>query len=376
MDYRLAVYDRVFASCVRERNSGDDSMAVLFRIAFFGVVTLAVFGGAAWYVNRPAAPEEEAAGGLPVAEEAEVVSEGGPAFVRDFGEAMPSSLSLPEFAEKEFVGSDFQVGRVLEDNVAYARHYITYKSNGLKISGIMNVPKGVGPFPLLLLNHGYIDPAIYTNGRGLKREQDYLARQGYVVVHSDYRNHAESDKDPAADSQFRFGYAEDVINAIQAIKVADLPYVDAERVGMLGHSMGGGVAWRIAVTQPGLVDAYVQFAPVSADERDNFDKWIRRRQETAQAILDEHGEPSVNPEFWDNISPLTFFENVSSPVLIHHGTADDSVPLKWSERAAQELTAQGKDVTLHVYPGEPHEFIHAWGQVMQRTTAFFDEHVK
>jgi hypothetical protein len=28
----------------------------------------------------------------------------------------------------------------------------------------------------VILNHGYIDPAIYTNGRGLKREQDYLAR--------------------------------------------------------------------------------------------------------------------------------------------------------------------------------------------------------
>jgi len=120
----------------------------------------------------------------------------------------------------------------------------------------------------------------------------------------------------------------------------------------------------------------VQFAPVSADERDNFNKWIRRRPETAQAILSEHGEPNTSPEFWDNISPLTFFENITAPVMIHHGTADESVPLEWSERATAELEALNKNVTLHVYPGEPHEFIDAWPQVMLRTTEFFNQHVK
>ena len=31
---------------------------------------------------------------------------------------------------------------------------------------------------------------------------------------------------------------------------------------------------------------------------------------------------------------------------------------------------------LHVYPGEPNEFIHAWSEVMRRTTEFFDAHLK
>jgi dipeptidyl aminopeptidase/acylaminoacyl peptidase len=285
------------------------------------------------------------------------------------------ALSLIAFAEQEFKGSDFKVGRVLAENEAYTRYYITYKSGELTISGIMNVPKGEGPFPLLLLNHGHIDASIYTNGRGLKREQDYLARRGYVVIHSDYRGHADSDIDPEADRRFRLGYAEDVINAIGAVAAAKLQYVDAERVGMLGHSMGGGVAWRIAVTQPEMVDAYVQLAPVSADERDNFEKWTRRRTETARQVEEEHGTPTENPAFWDNISPVSFFRNIEVPILIHHGTADESVPLEWSERAADELQAAGKEVTLQVYPGEPHEFIDAWPQVMQRTVEFFDEHV-
>lgn len=43
--------------------------------------------------------------------------------------------------------------------------------------------------------------------------------------------------------------------------------------------------------------------------------------------------------------------------------------------AADALRAAGKDVALHVYPGEPHEFIDVWPAVMERTVAFFDSHL-
>ena len=302
-----------------------------------------------------------------VLSEPTIQTEGGPAV---------HPVSIPAFARQQFDGSDFTVGRVLADNGVYTRYYITYKSGELKISGIMNVPKGTGPFPLLVLNHGYIDPAVYTNGRGLKREQDYLARQGYVVVHPDYRNHADSDKDPTVEHGLRLGYAEDVINAIKAVRSAGLSYVDGERVGMLGHSLGGGIALTVAVAQPDLVDAIVLFAPVSADARDNFERWTTRRPEVAQAIIAEYGLSEENPRFWDDISPIKFFDQVEVPILIHHGTVDEDVPLRWSERTAQALKGVGKDVTLEIYPGEPHEFIDAWPTVMARTTDLFDRYLK
>lgn len=326
------------------------SDSVLFRTA---PETASVNGGVPVLAVRPVGDTADGVGGQPVFE----------------------PVSLPAFARQQFAGRGFTVGRVLAQNSAYTRYYITYRSGELAISGIMNVPKGEGPWPVLILNHGYIDPAVYTNGRGLKREQDYLARRGYVVIHPDYRSHAESDDDPEADRRFRLGYTEDVINVIHAVRAAGLPYVDAERIGMLGHSMGGGIAWQIAVMQPELVDAFVLLAPVSADARDNFEKWMSRRPEAAQAIVTEHGSPAENPAFWDAISPVTFFSEVAAPVMIHHGSADASVPLAWSQRAADALRAAGKDVTLQVYPGEPHEFIDAWPAVVERTAAFFDRYV-
>ncbi|MEK7584235.1 MAG: alpha/beta fold hydrolase [Patescibacteria group bacterium] len=283
---------------------------------------------------------------------------------------------LEEFSKQQFSGSDLKLGRVLDDNAAYTRYYITYQSGELTISGIMNVPKGQGPFPLLILNHGYIGPAVYTNGRGLKREQDYLARRGYVVLHPDYRNHADSTKVGNVELNFRLGYVEDVINAINAAKYSGFDFIDTSRVGMLGHSMGGGVAQTIMVTHPDLVDAFVLFAPVSSNYVDSFNKWVVSRREVAEEIRERYGSPDEFPDFWAGLSPRTYFGRVSSPVMLHHGAQDESVPLAWSERTVALLQEKEKDIIFHVYEGEKHEFIDQWPLVMQRTVDFFDEHLR
>src|SRR3989344_7053959 len=287
-------------------------------------------------------------------------------------------ISLPALMDENFNGNGLILGEVLDDNSAYTRYYITYQSGHLTISGIMNVPKGEGPWPLLVLNHGYIDPEIYTNGRGLKREQDYLARRGYVVMHPDYRNHAESDDDPRYELDLRLGYVEDVINAVYAARASGLPFLDASRVGMLGHSMGGGITLNVLAVQPDLVEAAVLFAPVSSDYRDNFEKWTRGGETgrgRAARIIEAYGAPEDNPEFWREVSVRNFFDRMNVPIMNQHGNADESVPLAWSQATHDALLSAGKDSQLFVYDGEPHEFINAWPQVMQRTVEFFDKQV-
>lgn len=289
---------------------------------------------------------------------------------------LASPISIPTLQQKKYDGRDFTVGKVLEENQSYIRYYVTYSSDDLTISGIMNVPKGTGPFPLAILNHGYIDPAVYTNGRGLRREQDYLARQGFVVIHSDYRNHAQSSKDPDSELNIRIGYIEDVINLIYAVKAANLSYIDSDKIGMLGHSMGGGVAQGVMVSQPGLVDAFVLYAPVSMDVRESFNRWTKTRPEVAKAIIDMHGSPESSREFWDNISPITFIQNIQSPVLIFHGTSDADVPIDWSRRTRDALVVANKSVELIEYPGQPHEFTTTHTDFMRRTTDFFKTNLK
>ena len=291
----------------------------------------------------------------------------------------PHEVSLQALMAKRYDGRGLRVGRVRASTSAYTRHFVTYQSGKLTISGILNVPAGDGPFPVLVLAHGYIDPAIYTNGRGMMREQDYLARRGYVVLHVDYRNHAQSDDDPRADRQLRLGYTEDVINAVLAVKTSPLPYLDGDQVGLMGRSLGGGVLYNALVAQPGLVDAAVAFAPVSSDTVDNFNKWIRGdgdRRDLSRRIISAYGSPEDNPEFWRNASPRPFFDRVTEPVLIHHGTADDTCPIRWSRATLGALQAAGADARLVTYDGEQHAFGPQWPLSMRRTVAFFKQHLR
>lgn len=290
----------------------------------------------------------------------------------------PNPVSLPALMEQRYDGRGLKLGDVIGETDAYTRYDITYRSGGLTISGIMNLPTGIGPFPVLILAHGYIDPEIYTTGRGLAREQDYLARQGYAVLHTDYRNHATSDADPRNELRLRLGYTEDVINAVLAVRASSLPSLDGGRVGLLGRSMGGGIALNTLVTQPGLVDAAVVYASVSSDTVDNFDKWTRNDPASAQLtrnIINAYGAPEDTPAFWRNVSPRTFFDRVTEPILIHHGTADETCPIEWSYKTRDALAKAGADVTLEVYQGEQHAFVPQWDESIERTTDFFDRHL-
>lgn len=280
-------------------------------------------------------------------------------------------VSFPAMFKKDLNGSDFTVGRILARENTYTRYYITYKSGDLTISGIMNVPNGTGPFPVLILNHGHIDTSIYTNGRGLRREQDYLARKGFVVVHPDYRNHAESSKDKRDELVVRLSYVEDVLNAILALKEAKLPYTDTERVGMLGHSMGGGVTLGALTVRPDLIDAAVLYAPVSGNMQDSYERWMSRRHEVVKEINALYGSPSSTPGFWNDISSENFYDRITAPISIFHGTSDDSVPLEWSERTRDLLLAKQKNVTLTIYPNAPHEFATDWPAFMRSAELFF-----
>lgn len=244
----------------------------------------------------------------------------------------------------------------------------------------MNVPKGtaedLGPWPVLFLNHGHIDTAVYTNGRGLKREQDYFARNGYVVIHSDYRDHAQSDKSTIRAELGDRGYTKDVLGGIAAFKSLNPEFAHVNQIGLLGHSMGGGVSMNALVARPESIQATVLYAPVSSDYQDNLLKWglDRLTQEKLAQVQDADG-------VWDAdkmapYSALTYFDRVQSPVMIHHGDRDADVPIQWSKDTLNRLKDSGKDVTYHEYPGEAHEFGPAWTTFMQRNVTFFDEHLK
>ncbi len=286
--------------------------------------------------------------------------------------------TLAEFRDMRLSGTGLDLYQVLGDNDAYTRYAITYLSNGVKVSGILNVPKGEGPFPLLIFNHGYIAPSVYTQGRGLKREQDYLARQGFAVLHTDYRGHAVSDANPDESKVYDagIGYSIDSANAVLAVRAAELPSVDATHVGMLGHSMGGGVTLNILTAHPELIDAAVLYAPVHADAWENYARWRNDRSEQEDQTKEVIGTRAENPVAWDARSSRTLLSEIEDPVLLFQGTNDNDVPASWSDSLHAALTALGKEITYVSYPGEGHEFGPQWNDFMQKSAEFFRTHLR
>jgi len=306
---------------------------------------------------------------------AEPTAEPTPAATAESGPAS-DAVSLPALMQATFDGRGLRLGKVLASNDAFTKYAVRYRSADLRISGVLYVPTGAGPFPAVVLNHGYIDPDVYVTGQGLQIEQDYLARSGFVVLHTDYRNHAGSDDDPGNDERLRLGYTEDAINAVLALRRSGLPGLDPDRIGMLGRSMGGGVTMNALVVAPGLVDAAVIYASVSSATVDNHNKWtVGERPRLASRIERRHGSPEENPQFWSQVSPRTYFDRVSEPVLVHHGTSDETCPIRWADRTVAAMERAGVDVTYVRYPGEGHAFSAAWADSMRTSVDFLRQNL-
>ena len=278
-------------------------------------------------------------------------------------------VSLPALMRERPAAGRLRVLRVVAETDAYTRAEVTYRSDGLTVSGVLLRPRGRGPFPGIVLNHGYIDPAYYVTGQGLAREQDWLARAGFAVLHTDYRGHAGSDPVPPLDRETRLGYTRDAVNAVVALRRE--PYVDADRMAMLGRSMGGGVTLNALVTHPRLVDAAVVYASVSSRFLDNLRHFTRpNRPEAVRALFARFGTPRAAPRFYRELSSRTFFDRVTEPVLLHHGTADATCPLRWSQTTHRLLRRAAVDSRLELYPGEDHAFIARWEDSIRATVQF------
>jgi dipeptidyl aminopeptidase/acylaminoacyl peptidase len=297
-------------------------------------------------------------------------------------EVMVRAVSVLGLAEQRHRGDRLRLGAVREQTADYTSYDVTYRSRtttrgaeeSYTISGVLNVPHGRGPFPAVVLAHGYIDPAIYERGQGMTRERGYLAARGYVALHVDYRNHAESDDDPRYQTRMRLGYSADVINAVKALRRSpDVP-VDDDRVAVFGRSMGGGVILKALIAEPGLVQAAALWASVSSLEAENYDQFIRPDPEDSglrDQLARRYGTPEQDPGFWRENSSRPYFDRITEPVLLVHGRHDDTCPPRWAIRTQRALTAAGVDARLQWYD-DGHAFGPAFNAAMDHTLRFLD----
>jgi dipeptidyl aminopeptidase/acylaminoacyl peptidase len=262
---------------------------------------------------------------------------------------------------------------------------VYYLSEGLKIYALLTIPNGEKPeggFPAIVFNHGYIPPDVYKTTERYIHYVDQLARSGYVVFRIDYRGHDQSEGE-ATGAYGNPGYQIDVMNAVASLK--QHPYVNPEKIGMWGHSMGGYLTLRAMVISDD-VKVGVIWAGVVASYTDLLYNWRRTGAFTPSpsstgrgwrgAWIQEYGTPEQNPEFWDSVSATSYLADLSGPLELHHGTADDDVPVEFSIRLAELGRQYGQIVNLYTYEGDNHNISKYFTQAMNQTIAFYDIYLK
>lgn len=297
----------------------------------------------------------------------------------------PHQMSIEAMRTVSYTGSDITVERELDRGRNYRRYYAYYLSEGHKIYGLLTVPDEDPPragWPAIIFNHGYIPPDVYRTTERYIAYVDRLASSGYVVYRIDYRGHDASEGE-ATGAYGDPGYQIDVLNALASIK--RFPGVDPDSLGMWGHSLGGYLTLRAMVISP-EVKAGVIWAGVVASYPDLLYNWPRRGTFTPspssrgrgwrEPWLSLYGTPEQNPEFWDAISATSYLRDLSGPIQLHHGTADEDVPLSFSVRLAELAREAGQVADLYVYEGDNHNLSNHFTLAMNRSIEFFDLYLK
>jgi carboxymethylenebutenolidase len=152
--------------------------------------------------------------------------------------------------------------RVPADDPAIEAGAVTFPGDGLSVIAYQAKPVGEGPFPAILVAH---------ENRGLtdyiKDVARRLARAGYVALVVDLlsaQGGTEVVTDPAQIPAALSGTSPDrlagyYLSGIEYLK--GLPYVDPDRLGMVGFCFGGGMTWLVATKAPELKAAVPYYGP-------------------------------------------------------------------------------------------------------------------
>lgn len=243
--------------------------------------------------------------------------------------------------------------------------------DGTEIQGLLVIPEGEGPFPLVLNVHGgpvWAWRNHWTLGINYPR---LLAHRGYAVLHPNPRGSSGRGQEFARAVFGDPGGADtyDYISGIDAL--VDRGIADPNRIGVTGASYGGFMsAWLI--TQDQRFAASVPMAPVT--------DWYSQHYTSNIPYFDElilTGGPEDPASLTFERSPVWFANRVVTPTLQTAGSVDVCTPPGQATEFHNALLAAGVESFCFVYPGEGHGIRKLPALIDQttRTLEWFDAHM-
>jgi dienelactone hydrolase len=213
------------------------------------------------------------------------------------------------------------------DLESFVEREVTVGSEPWSLPGALTLPKGEGPFPAVVLVHGSgpNDRDETVGGNRPFRDLAWgLASQGVAVLRYDKRTKVYGGSLPPD-----IGLDDEVVeDALSALTVArTIPEIDADRVFLLGHSLGGMMAPAVASRDAGLAGVAILAAPARSPlalrQLDSLIALVDRIESDGwgaeETLL---GAPAAYWKEWSAVDPVTLARGLDLPLLVLQGGRD------------------------------------------------------
>ena len=200
-------------------------------------------------------------------------------------------------------------------------------------------------YPMLMFQ--YSGPGSQEVANSWNSANDYwfqmLAQQGYFVVCVDGRGTGFKGSDFKKVTYMNLVKYETEDQISAAKKLAELPYIDQERIGIWGWSFGGHMSTNCLLKGSEIFKMAIAVAPVT-NWRFYDTIYTERYMRT----------PQENPAGYDDNSPFYYPEKLKGDYLLIHGSSDDNVHLQHTMRMVEALIQADKQFEWGIYPDKNH----------------------
>ena len=222
---------------------------------------------------------------------------------------------------------------------------VSYQSGDETVKGILYTPGGSGPFPGIVVIHEW-----WGLNDWVKEQASKLADQGYAALAVDLYRGKVADNPNTAHELMRGvpedRAARDLHAAVEFLK--SQTNVKKDRIGSIGWCMGGGYSLNVALAEPTLTAAVINYGHLATD-------------------------PAA-------------LHKINAAILGNFGGQDQGIPPEDVKKFEETLKKDGKSADIEIYPNAGHAFENpnnkggyraddaadAW----QRTVKFLNETLK
>ncbi|MGA7730926.1 MAG: S9 family peptidase [Chloroflexia bacterium] len=231
-----------------------------------------------------------------------------------------------------------------------AREFWLDRGNGVRVQGWLLMPPGFDPskkYPLVFQIHG--GPHV-SYGEAYLHEFQMLAARGYIVMYTN----------PRGSQGYGQEFSDAILNDWGGVDYDDLMacvdwvvqqgYVDEDRMAVAGGSYGGYMtAWVIGHTQ--RFKAAVAMRPCV----NLYSAWGSGDFTWALWSWEFQGNPRERTELYLERSPITYADEMHTPLLLTHAEDDFRVDIEQSAELYMALRTMGRTVKMIRFPSGGHD---------------------